>query len=96
MKYAVFTSYDPKDRDKVMERGAMYMEMKEKHPEKLPMDIFPGHNMAGGTKGLQIVEATVEQMMELRYVWMPYMKIEAVPLFEQGSKLSEKYPKTLK
>ena len=94
MKYAIFTSYDPKDRDKVMERGAAFMKMREKHPEKLPKVLFPGHNMGAGTEGLTIVEATVEQMMEFRHIWMPYSKIKAVPLFEQGNKLAEKYPKT--
>ena len=96
MKYAVYTSYDPKDRDKVVERGTKNQEYLANNPDKMPKVIFPGHNMAGGAGGLSIVEATPEQMMEFRYRWMPYMQIEAVPLFEQGGKLAEKYPKTIK
>jgi hypothetical protein len=96
MKYAIFSSFDPKDRDKVVERGNMFNEERKKHPEKYPKFIFPSHNMAGGAGGLAIVEATTEQMMAFRYIWMPYMTIEAIPLFEQGSKIAEKYPKLMK
>lgn len=96
MKYAIFTSYDPKDRDKVVERGTQNQEYTAKNPDKMPTIIFPGHNMAGGAGGLSIVEATSEQIMELRYRWMPYISIDVVPLFEPGMKLAEKYPKTMK
>jgi hypothetical protein len=93
MKYAVFTEFDIKDRDKVVKRGSTMEEYRKKNPGKLPEQIFPGHNMAGETKGLAIVEATPEQLLELRYFWMPYLKIKAVPLLAQGGTIAEKYPK---
>ena len=93
MKYAVFSEYNPIYRDKIMERAEEWQKDREKNPDKYPTQIFESHNLGGGTKGIGIVEATYEQLMNLRHIWMPYNTFEFVPLYK-SSKLAEKYPTT--
>ncbi len=95
MKYVIYSKYEPKDRDLVMARAKKMTEMIEKNPEKYPKDIFLPHSIGGGSKTLRIVEATEEQLMNYRHLWMPLQEINCMPLFSART-LSENYPETLK
>ena len=93
MKYAIFSHYQPIHRDKIMERAAIFQKDKKENPDKYPKQIFESHNLGGGTKAIQIVEATYDQLLNLRDCWMPYNTFEWVPLYS-SPKLAEKYPTT--
>ena len=93
MKYAVYSEYEPIHREKIMERAPLFMKDREKKPDKYPKAIFESHNLGGSTKSISIVEATYEQLLNLRHMWMPYQRHEFVPLYK-SSELAEKYPTT--
>ncbi|MHA2394510.1 MAG: DUF3303 family protein [Promethearchaeota archaeon] len=95
MKYAIYSKYDPKERDQIMARAKKVTEMIEKNPEKYPKQLFGPHSIGGGTSTIQIVEANEEQLMNSRHAWMPLQELECVPLFD-SRKLAELYPETLK
>ena len=95
MKYVIYSKYDPKDRDLVMARAKKITEMMEKDPKKYPKEIFGPHSIGGGTSSLQIVEATEEQLMNYRHLWMPLQEVDFVPLFD-ARRLSALFPTTMK
>ncbi len=93
MKYAIFSEYQPIHREKIMERAPLFMKDREDNPDKYPKVIFMSHNLGGSTKSISIVEATYEQLLNQRHMWMPYQKMEFVPLYK-SAELAEKYPTT--
>ena len=90
MLYAIFSEYEPIHIDKVREKVREYYVDREKHPEKYPKQVFEPHNLAGGPKAIQIVEATYEQLLNLRKMRMPYTRYEFVPIYK-SSELAEKF-----
>ena len=56
-------------------------DMKE-NPDKYPTTLFYPHNMGGGTKSVSIIEATEEQLLYFRAMWMPLNRFEFIPLYE--------------
>ena len=93
MKYIVFWEYRPEDFDKVIERFIAYAKEVEKHPDKYPKVLFPTHSMAGETKGIEIIEATSDQMTNEVLYWMGLVPLRFVPLHE-AAKVVETYLKS--
>jgi len=93
MKYIVFWEFCPEDFDKVVERYQALGKEVEKHPDKYGKVLFPGHAMAGETKGFEIVEATSEQMIDDINFWMGLLTLKFVPILE-AAKLVESYLKS--
>ena len=81
-----------------IEKNMAFMKEKEKNPDKYPKVLFEvGTIPVGGQAiltGLQIVEATEEQMMNDVYYWLEIVSIEYIPVFDpvkNGPRLRAKY-----
>jgi len=95
MKYALFMTYDMKERDEVVERAAWITKDKDKNPDKYPTWLINPMGMGGLSKTLLVVEATEKQLMNIRHAWMPYCSLECVPLFD-AMQTTQDYPKLMK
>ena len=79
------------------EKSMAFEEEKEKDPDKYPQVLFAGGMiLVGGQtiKGVQIVEATEEQIMNDVYYWLEIVSSEYIPLFDSmkgGPLLLAKY-----
>lgn len=93
MKYIAFWEFCPEDFDKVVDKYLKMREDREKNPDKYPEVLFPSHSTAGKTEGLQVVEATADQIMDAVLYWRPLLKLKYVPLIE-SAKIVEKYLKS--
>ncbi len=79
-----------------IEKNVAYYQEKEKDPDKYPQVLFEvGTIPVGGQAiltGLQIVEATEEQMMNDVYYWLEIVSLEYIPILDIGGpRLRAKY-----
>jgi hypothetical protein len=87
MKFIVFWEYDPKDLDKVLQKGRDYVKEQKAHPEKYGkwMRLQDGtaitFGMIGRSKGFALREVdTEEQMQNAVLFWSPLFKLTYVPI----------------
>lgn len=80
VKYLVFGEFCGENVDKVTEIAQKLREARKKNPEKYPEILFPSHSMIGDYKVFTVVEATKEQMINLRLPYGPLMKFKYVPI----------------
>ena len=68
-----------------IQKNIAYYEETEKNPDKYQQMLFAGGMiLVGGQtiKGVQIVEATEEQMMNDVFYWLEIVSSEYIPLFD--------------
>ena len=87
MKFIVFRTWCPENRDKVRARGQEWVNELEQHPEKYlrPMRLQDGtiiaFNMIGKDTGFSLVEIdNEEQMQNIHNFWAPLMTFNFVPI----------------
>ena len=97
MKYIQFGESKPEDADKLMEIRKKMLEDRKKNPEKYAKVLFPTHQMGGvrNGKSFSVVDATEEQIMNVKLLYGPLVKLEYVPIFETD-KVNEYFQKMKK
>ena len=70
MKFIAFYEYKFEDIDKVLEKGAQALAIREKAPERFPKAIFD-FNIVGETKGVAMFETdSPDQLCNLHYIML--------------------------
>jgi hypothetical protein len=94
MKFVVFFEWDPKNLDKIFEKGLEWVKEQKDHPDKyakymrLQDGTGIGFGMIGRAKGFTLREVdTEEQMYNASRWWNPLLKLTYIPIRQtQGAK----------
>jgi len=95
MKFIAFYEYKFEDIDKVLEKGAQALAIREKAPERFPKAIFD-FNIVGETKGVAMFETdSPDQLCNLALHNAPELTCKFMPILD-SAKSAELYKKLKK
>ena len=96
LKFIAFYEWKPEDMDKVLERKAQTVAIREKDPERFPKVIFGPFAMGGEAKSFVVYETdNPDQLWNIALHYAPFVKWKFVPI-QESAKVVELYQKMKK